>query len=128
MTTLLHRWLPRIWLLHAAYDLVTGIWPIVDIRSFQKVTGPKADLWLVKTVGLVVTVIGAVIGSAGIRKRITPEVAGLAIGSSAALAAIDVVYVGKGRISPVYLLDVLMSVVLVGGWTLAIRRKLLPHR
>jgi len=122
------QWLPRIWLIHAVYDLVTGIWSLVGIESFQKVTGPKTDVWLVKTVGVLVCVIGAVLGSAGARQRVTPEIAGLAIGSSAALAAIDVVYVSRRRISPVYLLDVAMSAILIAGWTLAICRKLLPLR
>lgn len=41
------------------YFLATGIWSLVHIASFQKVTGPKTDLWLVKTVGLLVIAIGA---------------------------------------------------------------------
>jgi hypothetical protein len=123
MTSFLDRWLPKIWLLQAAYYLVTGIWPLVGIESFQKVSGRKTDLWLVKTVGVIVTVIGAVIGSAGVRKRITPEIAGLAIGSASGLATIEVIYAGKGRISRIYLLDALLSVVMITAWVLAIRRK-----
>lgn len=126
MTPLLHRWLPKIWLIHAAYDLVTGIWSLVGIESFQKITGPKTDTWLVKTVGVLVCVIGAVIGVAGGRHRVTPEIAGLAIGSTAALAAVDVVYVSRRRISPVYLLDAVMSVILISAWALAVRGKHLP--
>ncbi len=122
------RWLPRIWLIHAAYDLVTGIWPVFGIESFQKVSGRKTDIWLVKTVTLLILVVGATIGSAGARKRITPEIVGLAVGSSAALTTIDVVYVSQRRISPVYLLDALVNVTLIAGWTLAVRRKMLPHR
>lgn len=126
MMTLLQRWLPKIWLFHAAYDLVTGIWPVFGIESFQKVSGRKTDIWLVKTVTLLILVIGGVIGSAGLRRRVTPETAGLAIGSSAALTTIDIVYVSKGRISPVYLLDALANLILITGWVLAMKRKLLP--
>jgi hypothetical protein len=125
MAKLLQRWLPRIWLVHAAYDLITGLWPVFGIESFQKVSGQKTDIWLVKTVTLLVLVIGGVVGSAGLRRRVTPEIAALAIGSSAALATIDVVYVSQRRISPVYLLDGMTNVILIGGWVLAIRRKLL---
>ena len=125
MTSFLDRWLPKIWLLQAAYYLVSGIWPLVGIESFQKVSGRKTDLWLVKTVGVIVTVIGAVIGSAGVRKRITPEIAGLAIGSASGLATIEVVYAGKRRISRIYLLDTLLSVVMITAWVLAIRRKVI---
>src|SRR3954447_3194547 len=89
----------------AIFYVLTGVWSLVGIRSFQKVTGPKVDVWLVKTVGVLVIVIGGVIGLAGCRKRVTPEVALLATGSAAGLAAIDVVYVARRRIRPVYLLD-----------------------
>ena len=29
-----------------------GLWPLVDMRSFEAVTGRKRDRWLVNTVGL----------------------------------------------------------------------------
>lgn len=38
-------------IIHAAYFVLTGLWPILNIRSFLRVTGPKSDLWLVKTWG-----------------------------------------------------------------------------
>ena len=123
--TPLERWLPKVWIAHAAYFVSTGLWILFGTESFQKVSGRKTDIWLVKTVTLLVLAIGATIGAAGAGKRITPEVAGLAVGSSAALAAIDVTYVGKGRISKVYLLDALANGILIAGWVLAWRRKLL---
>lgn len=116
------RILAKIWLIQAMYDVVTGIWGLVDIRSFQKVTGPKTDRWLVKTVSVLVVVIGSVIGSAGARGKITPEIAALAVGLNGGLGAIDVVYTAKRRISPVYLLDFLGGTILSAGWVLAIRR------
>lgn len=114
-------WRPWVWRVQAVYFVVTGLWPCIDTRSFQKITGPKTDLWLVKTVGVLVSVIGGVIGLAGMRGRITPEITTLAIGSSAGLAAIDLVYSTRGRISPVYLLDAVLEIVLIGGWTLTSR-------
>lgn len=30
----------------AAYYIVTGPWPLLSLRSFEAVTGPKADEWL----------------------------------------------------------------------------------
>jgi len=36
---------------------LTGLWPLVSLRSFEKVTGPKADDWLVKTVGALIAVL-----------------------------------------------------------------------
>lgn len=117
------HWLSWMGIAHALYFVPTSIWALVHIRSFEKVTGPKVDRWLVKTVAGLLAVIGAVIGSAGMRKRVTPEIAALAIGSSGVLTAIDVVYVRKKRISPVYLLDALGNLLLVGGWVAALRRR-----
>src|SRR5438067_835911 len=103
---------------HACYYIITGLWSLVSIGTFQKVTGPKADLWLVKTVGVLVTVIGAVIGMAARRPsdKPRPEIATLAVGSALGLAGIDVVYVAKRRIGPVYLLDALAEILLAGAW------------
>lgn len=87
------------------YYIVTGIWALVGIRSFQAVTGPKTDLWLVKTVGALVAAIGATFWVSAARRRPPAETAVLAVGSGVALAAIDIAYVRRGRISRVYLLD-----------------------
>src|SRR5919106_4031462 len=74
------------------YYLATGVWPLVSMRSFEAVTGPKTDRWLVKTVGVLVGVIGAVLISAGRNRRVTTESALLAAGSAAGLAAVDTIY------------------------------------
>jgi hypothetical protein len=103
-------------LAQAAYYVLTGVWPLVSIGTFQKVTGPKVDLWLVKTVGVLVAVIGGVLGVAGLRRRAVPEVALLGAASAAGLAAIDVIYVAKKRISPIYLLDALGELILIALW------------
>lgn len=117
------KWLSWVWRIQALYFLVTGLWPCIEIRSFQKISGPKTDIWLVKTVGVLVSVIGGVIAAAGMRQRITPEIAGLAVGSSAGLAAIDVYYSSRGRISRVYLLDALVEALFIGAWGVILRRK-----
>lgn len=99
----------------------TGVWPIVHLRSFEAVTGPKREGWLVKTVGAITTVIGGTLLSAGLRRRISPEVMLLATGSAASLATVDVIYSPR-RISPVYLLDAVAEGVLIAGWCLAATR------
>jgi hypothetical protein len=108
--------------LQAVIYLVTGVWPLLSIRSFEAITGPKTDRWLVKTVGLLVAVVGAMLALASKSRRITPEVVVVAAGSAAALATIDVVYVAKRRIAPVYLLDAVLELGLVAGWIVLARR------
>ncbi|MGH2369833.1 MAG: hypothetical protein ACRDI2_16755 [Chloroflexota bacterium] len=117
--------LRAICLAQGIYFALTGVWALVNIRTFEVVTGPKVDRWLVKTVGALVTVIGGVLISAGARGRVSPaggvEVPLLAVGSAAALAGIDAVYVAKRRISPIYLLDAVAEVILIAGWAIGWR-------
>ena len=100
-----------------AYYLATGVWPLVSMRTFESVTGPKVDKWLVKTVGVLVSVIGASLMLAARRTAVSPEARLLATGSAAGLAAIEFIYVARGRISPVYLLDAVSEIALLKMWT-----------
>ena len=109
-------------LLQGVFYLATGVWPLLDIVSFQIVTGPKTDLWLVRTVGVLVAVIGVVLLAAARRRRVTEEIVLLAAGSALGLAAIDLVYALSGRISAVYLADAVAELGLAALWLLAWRR------
>src|SRR5690606_41475940 len=44
--------------LQSIYFLAMGVWPLISLSTFLKVTGSKNDLWLVKTVGVLILVIG----------------------------------------------------------------------
>jgi hypothetical protein len=100
------------------FYLATGLWPLLHMPSFLWVTGPKVDLWLVRTVGILVAVIGAALLLGARRRRIGPELALLATGSAAGLAAIDTWYALADRISDVYLLDAVAETGLVLLWGL----------
>jgi hypothetical protein len=98
-----------------AWFLGTGVAPFASRRLFEAVTGPKREWWLVQTLGGVISVIGAGLLSAAARRRVTPEVVGIAAGSAAALAVSDVVWVTRGRISPIYLADAVVETALAGA-------------
>jgi len=106
-------------LIQGGYYVASGIWPLLNMRSFERVTGPKTDKWLVKTVGILVTAIGASLLLASKRKTVSPEGRLLAAGTGAALALIDVTYVAKRRIARVYLLDAFAEAALLLGLLLA---------
>jgi hypothetical protein len=99
-----------------AFWAATGFWPLVHYRSFEAVTGPKTDDWLVKTIGGLIGLVGATLLAAGWRGRVTPEVALLGAGSATALAWSDIYFASKGRISKMYLLDVLAEAPFLAGW------------
>jgi hypothetical protein len=113
------------------YYLVTGVWPLVNIETFQAVTGPKtdhlvtgreSDHWLVNTVGVLVAANALVLLFAAWRGRPSPEVALLAVGTAVGLAAIDVVYVAREVIPPIYLADAAVEAVFVVAWVWAAAR------
>jgi hypothetical protein len=104
--------------LQGLYYLSTGIWPLVSMDTFLLVTGPKTDLWLVETVGLLVGAAGLALLVAAWR-GLSPDAVTLAVGAALALTGIDVVYVTRRVIPPVYMLDALAEVVLLAGWVMA---------
>ena len=104
------------------YYVVTALWALFSVDTFQKVTGPKTDVWLVKTVGVLVAAIGGALGVAGYRRTETPEIGLLGAGSAGGLAGIDSYYTAKGRIPPVYALDGLAELVFLGCWIYVLTR------
>ena len=112
------RWLTILGVAHGAFYFVTGVWPILHLDSFLFVTGPKTDLWLVQTVGALLAVFGAVLFLAARRNRLTPEWCLLAAGLAAALAAVDIVFVTRNVISPIYLADAAVEIPLTVAWLL----------
>ncbi|MET9951744.1 hypothetical protein ABZ135_09375 [Streptomyces sp. NPDC006339] len=101
---------------HGWFHLVTGAWPLVHRRSFEGITGPKTDVWLLQTVsGLLVT-----IGWTQIRAASTdhgPEAARrLGTMTALTLIAIDVVYATRGRIRPVYFVDAVFQLLWLAAW------------
>jgi hypothetical protein len=79
---------------HGGYYLLTGLWSLVSISSFQAVTGSKTDIWLVKTIGLLLTVSGLVFLYSAARRSFPVETVILAIGTALALAFIEITYGG----------------------------------
>ena len=105
-----------------SYYVATGLWPLMSMATFEAVSGPKDDDWLVRTVGVLVTVIGVVLLSAAMKNQIDAPVRVLAIGSAGGLAFIDFFYAMRGVIWPVYILDGVGEIVLIGLWVIAIFR------
>lgn len=88
-----------------AFYVASGLWPLLHRRSFEAVFGSKQDYWLAATVALLL------VGTGTVQIMAPPTTDGLAsarrIGSATAvaLASVDLVNVGRGRISRMYLLD-----------------------
>jgi hypothetical protein len=98
------------------YFLLPSVWPLVHMPSFLAVTGPKTDLWLVRTVAILLTVISLTFLTAAYRKEYQPPIAVLALGSAAAMAGIDLYYALNDRIWDTYLIDAAGEILLLLGW------------
>jgi hypothetical protein len=100
--------------------VLTGLWPLLHMASFEAVTGPKTDDWLVHTVGLLLAVIGTVLLGACRRHSDDRLFILLAAGTALVLAAVDVFYVARGAISSIYLFDAAIELafasILSAGW------------
>jgi hypothetical protein len=99
------------------YFLLTGVWPLFSMRTFELVTGPKTDDWLVKTVAVLIIVASAVLLRAAISKRPTVDTLIVGAGTSIALMNIDLIYALSGVISVIYLGDAAVELVFLGLWT-----------
>jgi hypothetical protein len=97
------------------FYVATGLWPIVHLRSFEAVTGKKRDTWLVQTMGGLIAAAGAALLVGAFEKQ-SRSLRTLGIASAAALAAADLVFAGKGRISPVYFGDAAVEAGLIATW------------
>jgi hypothetical protein len=102
--------------LQGLYFSITGIWPILHMKSFLKITGPKTDLWLVKTVGLLVLTTGLALLMAANEAIVSRPLVFLAVTQSLGLAFIDIHYSLTGRISKIYLADAVCEFSLIAMW------------
>lgn len=102
------------------YYAVTGIWPLLHIDSFIYVTGPKTDIWLVRTVGVLVLVVGITLVTAASKKLFPSPVLVLAMGSCIGFASIDIIYVMNDTIGSIYLMDAFAQIILLILWVVAL--------
>lgn len=107
-----------------AYFAITGLWPLFHYPSFEKVTGPKADVWLVKTVGALVSVIALLLLIAAVYREINVSTVIAGAGTAFALMMVDIIYVSKKVIRPIYLADAIIEMVLVSIWILYLYKML----
>lgn len=97
---------------HAVFNIAGGLWPLVHLPSFEAVSGPKVDRWLVRTVAGLLVANGLAQWSAGDNPSALAVSRRVGLGTAVVLAAIDVRYASTGRISRVYLLDAVVEL----GW------------
>jgi hypothetical protein len=107
---------------HGLFNAAGGLWPLVHMRSFKAVLGPKTDRWLVQTVA------GLMLGNGLVQTFAKPSPDGLTaarrlgLATALPLTMIDVAYAPAGGISKIYLLDAVLELGWAAAWLAARRR------
>jgi hypothetical protein len=98
------------------YILATAVWPLVSIKTFMEVTGPKTDIWLVKTVAVLLIPIAAcfLFNTFTRRPHVSVMVVGLTV--SAGLSIIDFYYTYTDTIKWVYAVDGCIELIFLVAW------------
>jgi len=105
-------------LVQGVWDVALGAWPLLDPRSYQELTGAKQDVWLARSVGMLLALVGASLLFARARRSIGAETMFLAIASALALAFADVLVATSGAGTNAYLIDAALQLVFAGVWAL----------
>jgi hypothetical protein len=100
---------------HGIFNVAGGLWPLLHMRSFEAVTGPKTDRWLVRTVAALMVANGLVQCRTSATGTGLSAARDIGIGTAAALGVIDLAYGLPHRISRAYLADAALE----AGWVVA---------
>jgi hypothetical protein len=109
-------------LIQIVYYLFTACWELSGIESFLGVTGLKSDIWLVKTVSVLVISILAYLVSDLFSTADRRPVITLAAYCCLSVACIDFYYAGKNIISPLYYVDGVLQLLLLFTWIIILFR------
>lgn len=101
-------------LIQGIYYFLTALWPLIHIKSFEKITGPKTDHWLVYTVSALIICSSLVFLSTALGPFMEgKEVLILSFSNAIALSIVEIFFSLKNVISKIYLLDAAAEISLV---------------
>lgn len=100
---------------HGGFNVLAGAWPLVSMRSFEAVFGPKQDRWLEYTVaGLLAGIgFGQLKAAQGGDWRTSRR---LGVATACTLLVVDLCNVPIGRIRWTYLIDAAEEIALLAAW------------
>jgi len=101
---------------HIAYWLFGAVWPLADIKSFERVTGHKREDWLVRTVAFLMLSVVASLATMSRTRRDDEAMRVLGATSAGALGGVAIIGSLVRRISPLYIIDGLVDLSLVAAW------------
>ena len=108
--------------IQGTYTLFTALWALVDIESFMMVTGPKTDIWLVKTVSVLLLPITTAFFYALYFRTDQRLIIIIGLVTSLALACIDFYYTANKTIRWVYAADGVLETLFCITWLYLLKR------
>lgn len=105
----------RVAKLQGVFNIVGGIWPIVSLRSFEWVYGPKEEDWLQKTSGGLLLASGIALLLTEGSEASLRMARRIGVGVALTYLTIDLIYIPKGRIRKTYIQDAICET----GWLFA---------
>jgi len=100
-----------------AYTFITAVWPLIDIDSFMAVTGPKHDIWLVKTVGALLIPVSVCMLMNVFVETDRKTIIVLSLATAGAFVCIDFYYALNDVISAIYMADGVLQILFILGWS-----------
>jgi hypothetical protein len=79
------------------FYVVTGLWPIIHLRSFEAITGCKREGWLAQSMGGLIAAVGVALIAGSLEKWPSEALKWLGMGSAIALGMADLVFAKKNR-------------------------------
>lgn len=120
------RWIP---LVQGIYLMITALWPLLDINSFMRMTGRKTDIWLVKSVSVLLLSLVIILWKAALKPQPIPlsNAAAVMVGTGG-LAAVEFSYYFNGTISRIYMIDAIIEMFFLLWWIVVFMNSLPRNR
>ena len=106
------------------FYVVTGLWPIIHLRSFEAITGRKRkEGWIAKSMGGLIAAVGVALIAGSLEKRQSAALRVLGMGSAIALGVADLVFAKQhkthNRNQTAYYADAAAEGAALAGWIIA---------
>ena len=101
------------------FYVISGLWPIVHLKSFEKVTGRKREGWLAQSMGGLIAAVGVALIVGSLEQRPSRTLQVLGMGSALALGAADLIFAKRGTVSKIYFADAAAEGAALATWIIA---------
>lgn len=110
-------------LLHGIYLMITALWALLFLNSFVKITGIKTDIWLVKTIAILLLPYSLLFMWKSTHTPKLPVVNVVAVMLCMGLTTINAYYYAEGVLGTFYMIDAWIEIFLSVWWLCDIYRK-----